>query len=348
MAGFPARLEPESSEVIRYVDLLDEELRDIDRLLGEIGERPWSPGEVDFLDQALPWACRLPDRIVTLIRGFRLHETESALVLSGLPVDDDLIGPTPLDWKEQSDRPRTRRHEFYLMLICALLGDVFGWSTLQNAQLIHNVVPMPTEEKEQSGHGTVKLEWHTEDGFHPFRCDYLLLLGLRNHDRVPTTVSCVDEVRLSAAHRRTLAEPRFLIRPDNEHLHRAAELAGPAGGRHHVYAFQETPAPCAVLFGHPEKPYLRVDPAFMEPVAGDREAAAALRELVDQLEERLRSVVLGPGDLLIVDNYKAVHGRSAFKARFDGTDRWLKKAVASRDLRKSRASRATAGSRILL
>ncbi|MFD1046061.1 fructose-bisphosphatase class II, partial [Kibdelosporangium lantanae] len=66
-------------------------------------------------------------------------------------------------------------------------GDAFSWSTLQDGRLIHNVVPIEGDETEQSGHGQVLLEWHTEDGFHPYRCDYLLLFGMRNHDRVPNT-----------------------------------------------------------------------------------------------------------------------------------------------------------------
>jgi L-asparagine oxygenase len=56
---------------------------------------------------------------------------------------------------------------------------------------------------------------------------------------------------------------------------------------------------------------------------------------------------LHPGDLLIVDNMLAVHGRSEFKARHDGTDRWLKKAIVTRDLRASRHLRHSVASRVL-
>jgi len=35
-----------------------------------------------------------------------------------------------------------------------------------------------------------------------------------------------------------------------------------------------------------------------------------------------------------------VHGRKPFTARFDGTDRWLKRVCITRDLRKSRDARA--------
>ncbi len=348
MPNLISRPERMEQPAIRYFGLIPDEVCEIDSLLDDLAGRSWSPGDEEFLAQAMRWACGLPARLVDNVLSFRLRESNAALVLSGLPVNDEAIGPTPPDWRDLADRQRTRRHEFYLMLICALLGEVFGWSTLQDSRLIHNVLPMRAEEQEQSGHGTVQLEWHTEDGFHPFRCDYLVLLSMRNHDRVPTTISSIDDVSLSAEHRRVLGHKRFFIRPDNEHLHRAADLVKGTMRQHPIQVFHENPLPCEVLFGDPAEPYLRIDPAFMEALPGDATAASALRELVSQLGNGLQNVVLTPGDLLVVDNFKAVHGRSAFRARFDGTDRWLKKAVSSRDLRKSRASRASAGARVLL
>ncbi|CAM5724923.1 hypothetical protein STENM223S_05279 [Streptomyces tendae] len=84
------------------------------------------------------------------------------------------------------------------------------------------------------------------------------------------------------------------------------------------------------------------------PLPGDPEAAAALEALTAELQRNLTDVVVSPGDLLVIDNYRVVHGRAAFKARFDGTDRWLKKAVVTRDLRKSRAHRKSPAERVLL
>ena len=70
--------------------------------------------------------------------------------------------------------------------------------------------------------------------------------------------------------------------------------------------------------------------------------------LIRAIDENLRGVALLPGECLFIDNYKAVHGRSSFKARFDGTDRWLKRINITRDLGKSRAVRAAPASRVVL
>ncbi|ONI78084.1 hypothetical protein ALI144C_32430 [Actinosynnema sp. ALI-1.44] len=334
------------AETVAYFDLEEKESRQVDDLLVELAGRYRSAEDHEFVATSPRHAARLPGRLLDAVGDFRREETSAALVLRGLVIDDAEIGPTPLRWRQQVTPVSTLRQEMYLLLVGALLGEVFGWETLQDARLVHDVLPMPTEKNQQSGHGTVRLEWHTEDGFHPFRCDYLLLLGLRNPDDVPTTVAGVDAVTLSPEHQEVLRQARFLIRPDTEHLKHAGELVAGSCEVHSMQVMQSSPEPCAVLFGG-EQPYLRVDPAFMQPMPGDRDAKEALTALVDQLEQQLRDVVVGPGDLLIVDNYKAVHGRSAFHARYDGTDRWLKKAVFARDLRKSRPLRSTAGARVI-
>ncbi|EGX55940.1 hypothetical protein SZN_30317 [Streptomyces zinciresistens K42] len=333
--------------MIRYVDLNAAEGAALDELSRSVLRKHGTSDAPALLDELPAVAHRLPARLTRELRGFRTAEQESCLVVRGLPVDDDRLGPTPLDWRERPGEPESAVHEVFLTLVTAHLGDIFGWSTLQNGRLVHDVLPVPSHENDQSGHGTVELAWHTEDGFHPFRCDYLLLLGLRNHDAVPTVVSGVDEVVLPEEHRSVLSLPRFLIRPDEEHLKHARTLTASRGTPHVVQLMQDEPEPCAVLFGHPDRPYLRIDPAFMSPLPGDPEAAAALDALTGELERNLSEVALSPGDLLVVDNYRAVHGRSAFKARFDGTDRWLKKAVVTRDLRKSRAYRESPAERVL-
>ncbi|TCO56100.1 guanitoxin biosynthesis L-enduracididine beta-hydroxylase GntD [Actinocrispum wychmicini] len=332
---------------VAYFDLADDERAQTDDLLRTLAGRYDSAEDHEFVASAGRLAAQLPDRLLDAVGAFRREETSASLVVRGLGVDDTELGPTPLNWRHRANPAATRRYELYLLLVSAALGEVFGWSTLQDGRLVHDVLPMPAEKDEQSGHGTVRLEWHTEDGFHPFRCDYLLLLGLRNPDEVGTTVAGVDAVSVTPERRAVLRQSRFLIRPDNEHLNRAADLVAGTGRTHSMQVMQDAPEPCAVLFGDDQQPYLRVDPAFMEPLPGDTEAKDALADLVNQLEDQLREVTVGPGDLFIVDNYKAVHGRSAFQARYDGTDRWLKKAVCSRDLRKSRSLRPAAGARVV-
>ena len=56
-------------------------------------------------------------------------------------------------------------------------------------------------------------------------------------------------------------------------------------------------------------------------VAVTPEAQAALTALQSALEKVMKRVCLNPGELLVVDNRRAVHGRSPFTPVFNGKDR---------------------------
>jgi L-asparagine oxygenase len=140
-------------------------------------------------------------------------------------------------------------------------------------------------------------------------------------------------VDLSTRDLDVLFEPRFLIRPDVEHLRGATTDV-------------DVPAR-PVLFGSRQSPYLRVDPAYTDPLPDDVAAREAFNTLCRQLDAVTVDVALAPGDVLLVDNYRAVHGRRPFEARYDGNDRWLRKMTVVRDLRQSRHRRSEAHTRAL-
>jgi hypothetical protein len=61
-------------------------------------------------------------------------------------------------------------------------------------------------------------------------------------------------------------------------------------------------------------------------------AIAALSALHDAVKHSTQQVVLAAGDILVIDNHRAVHGRTPFAPRYDGTDRWLKRALVVQSL----------------
>lgn len=271
---------------------------------------------------------------------FRLpvRRSRGACVIGGWPVDDADAGPTPAHWTPEAFPSRVLEHELYLVLLGSLLGDVFSWSNVQDGRFVQDLLPVRGQEHEQSaGSSSSRMELHSEDAFSPLRCDYLGLMCLRNDDRVSTSYASLDGVVLSADHRRVLLEPRFLVRPDDERRRRVAVRGGtpPSSVR--------TP----VLFGDRESPYLVVDGRYTETDPEDTEAAEALAALLGQLKAKQADIALTPGEVLFIDNYRSVHGRAPFRARYDGRDRWLKRVNVTRDLRKSRAARSRLDSYVI-
>lgn len=309
----------------------------VERLAGDYS----SPEDSAFVDTAADLARSLPDGIVRFLRSFQGGEPAVAAVIRGLPVDDDRVGPTPDHWSAHCDPARTVREDLYFLLLGSLIGEVFGWATLQDGALLHNVLPNRAEENDQSGAGSrAPLLWHIEDAFHPYRCDYLGLMALRNPDAVGTSLGSVRNLKVTQHERDVLWDRRFHIRPDKVHLRGLDDTARGA-------EFEHSPEPVSILFGDPDEPYLRINPPFMTAVPGDEEAEHVLSEVISRIDESMGEVILDPGDVVFIDNYLAVHGRGSFIPRYDGTDRWMRKALFTRDLRKSRGVRDSADGRVL-
>jgi hypothetical protein len=85
------------------------------------------------------------------------------------------------------------------------------------------------------------------------------------------------------------------------------------------------------------RPRLRCD--FAETRGLDDEAQAALDALYQAASATLIEVRLDAGDLLLIDNHDAFHGRTPFKFHRSAEDRWLLRTFITRDLSRSVADR---------
>jgi hypothetical protein len=315
---------------VHRLELTEGEVRAILPLVKEVASQHGSVEEADFLDSASTYAQELPRRLRRFLNAFRLREPSGVCVISGYPVDDSKIGKTPGHWRKEPGGSSTMEEEVFLNLCGALLGDAIAWSHQRDGLICQDLVPIEGHKDEMLGSGSeLELVWHTEDARYPYRGDYIGLMCLRNPDAVPTTFASIDEVRLDPDQVEVLFEPRFVFRPDPSHPTDSEREKAP------------------VLFGDPRSPYVRFDPYSMDRPE-TQEARSAMDYLIRAVDENLTGVALLPGECLFIDNYKAVHGRSSFKARFDGTDRWLKRINIARDLRKSRDVRKAPASRVIL
>ncbi|MEV4504248.1 guanitoxin biosynthesis L-enduracididine beta-hydroxylase GntD [Streptomyces klenkii] len=329
-----------------------EQLRDLAE--GLLDAAPGVPLDRRLTDVAL-LAHEVPARVRAHLLDFRITgRPYGGLVVGNLPVDETAAGPTPTQYAAEPTTREALRAEALLLLLGALLGDPVSYLTQQRGRMVLDVYPVRGHEMEQLGSSsTVNLEWHNEDAFHPLRADWIMLIGMRNHDRVPTTFAALQDVVLEPWVREVLFEERFVILPDESHTEafndrttgmdddawvREAfrKIAGMNTGR------QRT----AVLSGDTEAPFIRIDPAFM-PRDLDAEALKALDAVIAAFDEGLRDVALLPGEMLIVDNKRAVHGRRPFTARYDGTDRWLRRINVLADLRRAEGRRFSPHGRAL-
>lgn len=292
---------------------------------------------VDELDsdrtlQAIELAARnMPQRIAKSLIDFRCNGNDyGTLLLRNLALDHE-PAPTPRGGALQRWQ-QVPQSTLVQLLTMAWLGDVISYADEKDGALVQDIVPRPGAEQLQENSGSVFLEMHTEDGFHPHKPDHLGLLCLRSdHERVALTATAsIDRAlpRLSSACADLLREPLYRIRC-------ASSFTGADEPRY------STAIP--VLSGSSQRPDLCADFHAMEGLSED--ASWALEQLRRAMTAVLAGAVLEPGDLVVVDNRAAVHARTAFTPRHDGNDRWLRRAFTVSDLRRSRAARI-AGSRV--
>jgi Fe(II)/alpha-ketoglutarate-dependent arginine beta-hydroxylase len=336
--------------------LTHSEIDDIRKILQDVASRYSSVENPEFLREASLYAHALPYRVRKYLNDFKLLEgPPGCRIISGYPINEEKIGSTPVHWKINADNTSTLEEEVLLVLFGCLLGEPLAWATQQDGRIVHDILPIRGNEQEQLGTGSEQpLWWHTEDAFHPYRGDYLGMMCLRNVDQVATTFASIDTVRLDPDLKDLLLQEGYSIRPDESHLEKnKAESSKQKGSvletsYRKMARLNSNPEKVAVLFGDPQCPYLRIDPYFMDRTKDDPAAERALNHLISALNTNLCDLVLQPGDFCFIDNYKAVHGRKPFKARYDGRDRWLKRINIARDLRKSRNARISSESRVII
>ena len=257
-----------------------------------------------------------------LIEDFRTDSGRSGvLLLQGCPIGD--TPPTP---STPDGAPSPGSAERLLLEVASILGEPVGYEPELGGAIVQNIVPVAGSEARQvSTSSSVTLAWHTETAFHPDAPHYLLLLCRRGDPAAATRLSSIHDVLalLGAATIAVLRSPRFRTRPDASFLE--ADSPGAYG------------PPVAVLSGSGRSGRFVFDEELM--IGTDEEASAALASLADAVRQAATSTVLEAGDLLVVDNHVAVHGRTPFVARYDGTDRWLQRTFVVDDLAPSASRR---------
>jgi hypothetical protein len=267
----------------------------------------------------------LPAAIEAALRAFAADSGDAGTrLLRHMPVGR--VPATPAGPGTATGKDTTS--ERTLMAVGGRLGEPVGYLQEHGGGLVQDIVPARRDVGRQlSTSSDVTLEWHTETAFHPHKPRYVLLLCLRGDAGARTMCCSIADVlpHLDADTVATLHEPRFRTRPDASFLETGVE--GEYGPPMAVLAEAHDGGRAA--FTYDEDLMVGTDPA----------AQHALDALGAAVRERATSVVLEAGDLLVIDNDRVVHARSPFRARFDGSDRWLQRAFVVSDLAPSAGER---------
>lgn len=280
--------------------------------------------DTDLLVAAKVLGRLLPQRVLEALQRFRLCGDDSGyLLLRGMPTDPE-VPATPGRQAPEIVLPVAAAN---LLLTASVVGDPVAYADERDGVLIQDICPVEGAEEAQGGDGSVLFEFHTENGFHPLRPEYLALIGLRaDPDGVARTI--VGSLRRALP---MLDEKDLVLL--RQPLYRC-RLAASFGHRAH----ERYSLPYPVLTGSTESPDLSIDFAAMK--ADSEEASRALRNMMEALVSVQDLIAVQPGSLLLIDNRSAVHGRTDFVPRYDGHDRWLRRVFICADVRRTQSARA--------
>lgn len=259
----------------------------------------------EFVRQARRAGLLLPALLRELLDDFVVLGN-GGLLLTGL-----LVGPIPPT--PASPMSALTRATLMARQAAAIVSSnhyLAGFRGESDGAIVQAVVPVKADQREQMSTGSlIELDPHTEQAFSDFRPDCIGLGGLRGdphaHTYLLSARTLVEHLPRSIVQK--LREPQFFTGVD------ASFVRG--GASPHVRG------PMSVLSGPLDDPLFRFDGELM--FSPSRSHHDALQAVSAVYRQHRSSVTLGPGDLLIIDNSRGIHGRSPYHPQYDDGDRWI-------------------------
>lgn len=311
------------------VELSPEECAEFLRSSEEISVSPRQSPEL-FCRQAHRAARRLPDRLIELLNDFASKGTDSGTMLfDGLAVEQ--IPPTPPDNRSHLGESTP------LARVQAIVNHACGQMLAYEAEgfgcLYQDMVPNRAMATTQTSMGSrVELELHTEQAFSKLRPDILSLACLRGHPDAKTYVLPAHLLmeQLTVFERELLRQPLWMTEVDP-----SFRLAG------HEFLDGIERGPLPIIAGAEDDPTVVFDQDLMRGIT--EQAQEMVRRVTEIYQSHRHAHTLTPGQILLVDNVRSVHGRSPFSPAFDEHDRFIIRSFAVRDLVRSRYARPANG-----
>ena len=296
------------------IEVNTDEIDILIKLVNKITASPSYETEL-FCKQAKNASKELPIRMQIELTNFIENGSKTDfLLIKGLENIDQNIPNTPINNKNKVGET-TNLARIQAILLCSI-SDIIAYEAECYGNIFQDVVPIQKMEKEQTSLGSItELEIHTEQAFSKLRPDLLSLGCLRGDPDAITYILPVQSIidNLSDSEVELLKQPLWKTGVDlsfklNNHDFIEGDIRGPmpildddyqSNGRYKLVFDQD------LMFGITE------------------ESNVLIKKIVDIYYQHRISHNLKPGEIIIIDNRRAVHGRSPFFPKYDGKDRFL-------------------------
>jgi L-asparagine oxygenase len=272
------------------------------------------------------------DRIKHTIYNFIKYGSETGfLLIKTIPIDDSSLPDTPPDNTYKVGEKTTLAK--IQSIIMGVFSHLIAYEAEGYGRLFQDVVPTKSMSKDQTSLGSnTELEIHTEQAFSKLKPDLISLACIRGDPSAITYILPVKHIidNMSQEENELLRKPLWKT---------GVDLSFKLNG--HEFIDGDIRGPLPIIQGSIDDPQLVFDQDLMTGIT--EESDKIIKKIVDIYYKHRLSHNLKPGEIIIIDNRRAVHGRSPFFPNFDGKDRFLIRCFSTLDYAKSSYARADSG-----
>jgi hypothetical protein len=262
------------------------------------------------------------DPAVACLRARVAEYAGTPLLLSSIAVDEEIS--TPELYQDGRDYSLDY-NDVVALFLASGFGVPYGSQNIRRGRVVAEVFSRKdmTTRKDSAFGSNEPFTFHIDGAALPdITPDMFVLLGIRNVEKVATTIANVKAEQLSSASLEVLSSPIFHIIYEPTH---------PESGVRNV--------PIIELNDNKEVKVIRL---FGESKMGqhtndrysEHEINDAYEELIMALETNSQEVIINSGEALVLPNLSYVHGRKSFEDSAvvaDVSRRWLKRVhIATR------------------
>jgi L-asparagine oxygenase len=265
----------------------------------------------------------LPNRIISKLKHFAKHGSETGfLLIKTLPVNDIPETPTGNNYKigERTILARIQS------IILHVISEIIAYEAEGYGRIFQDIVPIQSMATAQTSLGSnTELEIHTEQAFSKLRPDILSLACIKGDISAYTYILPVQRIinNMNAEELELLHKPLWKT---------GVDLSFKLNG--HEFIDGDIRGPMPIL----DNGQLIFDQDLMSGIT--EKSDKLVNKIVDIYYKHRIEHNLKPGEIILIDNNRAVHGRSPFFPKFDGNDRFLIRCFSTFDYEKSEYARS--------
>jgi len=222
-------------------------------------------------------------------------------------------------------------------VIMSKMCEMIAYEAEGYGKLYQDILPIYSMANVQTSVGSnTELEIHTEQAFSKLRPDIISLACLRGDIDALTYILPVNRIleNMSKEEMELLYQPLWKM---------GVDLSFKLYGKEFIEG--DIRGPFAILNGSRDDPQLIFDQDLMFGMT--EESHKLIAKIIDIYYTHRITHNLKPGEIIFIDNRRAVHGRSSFSPNYDGYDRFLIRCFGTFDYEKSREARGSSEPRMI-